>query len=199
MLNLSTFIHLPKLNFKKTQMKNTFKLLAIALLFASCQQQQKIGFIDNGDLIDGFKMKKDIEAIYKERNEAFQKRMDSVDRAFQVEVKAFQLAQSKMSQKNAQEKYTELGQRNQQLTQQFQKDRQVLQAGFTKEMDSVLKYVTNFIDGYGKDKGYTFILGKNDAGSVMYGVEANDITKEVTEALNADFKTKSEKKTEEKK
>ncbi|TDA83528.1 OmpH family outer membrane protein, partial [Halomonas marinisediminis] len=35
---------------------------------------------------------------------------------------------------------------------------------------------------------YTYILGKNEAGSVLYGSEANDITETVTEALNASYK-----------
>ena len=118
-------------------MKTIFKLLVISILFSSCQEQQKIGFIDNGDVINDYKMKIDVEETYKVKKEAFEKRMDSINRDFQVEVKAFQLAQAKMSQNKAQEKYNELGQKNQQLTQQFQIEQQVMQQAFAKEMDSV--------------------------------------------------------------
>ncbi|RZN84485.1 MAG: OmpH family outer membrane protein [Winogradskyella sp.] len=169
-------------------MKNIFRLLVIAILFSSCQQQQKIGFIDNGDVINDYQMKIDIENSFKVTKEAFEKRMDSIDRNFQVEVKAFQLAQSKMSQKKAQEKYNELGQKNQQLTQQFQIEQQVMKQAFAKEMDSVISKVNDFVEDYGKENGYTFIFGKNEAGSVMYGQEASDLTKTITEALNADYK-----------
>lgn len=174
-------------------MKNIFKLLAIVLLAASCQEQQKTAFVNNGDLVDNFTMKKDIESVYKERNEAFQRRVDSIDQAFQVEVKAFQLAAEKMSNKRAQEKYNELGQRNQALSQQFQQDKQVLQAGYNREMDSVIKTVSEFVENYGKEKGYTFIFTKNSLSGIMYGEASKDITVEVTEALNADFKAKGEK------
>ncbi|WP_299115624.1 OmpH family outer membrane protein [uncultured Winogradskyella sp.] len=169
-------------------MKNIFRLLAIAILFSSCQEQQKIGFIDNGDVINEYKMKIDVEETYKVKKEVFEKRMDSINRDFQVEVKAFQLAQAKMSQNKAQEKYNELGQKNQQLTQQFQIEQQVMQQAFAKEMDSIISKVDDFVSEYGKANGYTFILGKNEAGSVMYGQEANDLTKTITEALNAEYK-----------
>ena len=145
-------------------MKNIFRVLAIAVLFSSCQETQKIGFIDNSEVINKYEMKMDIEERYKLRNDAFTKRMDSINREFQVEVKAFQLASNKMSQKSAQEKYNELGQRNQQLTQQFQQDQQVLQQGFSTEIDSVVKKVKSFVEDYGKKNGYTFILGKMKPG-----------------------------------
>jgi len=174
-------------------MKTIFKLLIIAILFSSCQEQKKIGFINNGDVIDNYQMKKDIEANYKIRNEVFTKRMDSIDREFQVEVKAFQLAQSKMSQKTAQEKYNELGQKNQQLTQSFQQNQAVLQQGYNKEMDSVIKTVNAFVRDYGKTNGYAFILGQNEVGSsVIYGEEASDLTKIITDTLNAEFNIKDE-------
>lgn len=188
---------MPKFNFKII-MKNIFRVLAIVVLFSSCQQQQKISFIDNGEVIDKYEMKMDIEERYKVRNEAFTKRMDSINRDFQVEVKAFQLASNKMSQKKAQEKYNELGQRNQQLTQQFQQDQQVLQQGFNKEIDSVVSKVKAFVTDYGKKNGYAFILGKNEAGSVMYGQESSDLTKIVIEALNAEYNAEEEEATEEK-
>ncbi|SHG81395.1 OmpH family outer membrane protein [Winogradskyella jejuensis] len=178
-------------------MKNIFRVLAIAVLFSACQQQQKIGFVNNGDVLDGYQMKIDIEETYKARNEAFSKRMDSIDREFQVEVKAFQLASSKMSQKKAQEKYNELGQKNQLLTQQFQKDQQILQQGFAQEMDSVVKKMNAFVKDYGKANGYNFIFGQNEAGSVLYGEEAYDLTKVITDAMNAELE-KDEKEEEKK-
>ncbi|RNC88154.1 MAG: OmpH family outer membrane protein [Winogradskyella sp.] len=172
-------------------MKNIIGLLLIAVLFSSCQEQKKIGFINNGDVINDYQMKIDIEASFKVKKEAFEKRMDSINRDFQVEVKAFQLASNKMSQKNAQEKYNELGQKNQQLTQQFQIEQQVMQQAFASEIDSIVSKVNDFVSDYGKKNGYAFILGQNEAGSVMYGEEISDLTKIITDELNAAYKPDS--------
>ena len=48
---------------------------------------------------------------------------------------------------------------------------------------NILKYAQR----YGKKNGYTFIFGKNQAGSVIYGAEAKDITEVVTKAINEDY------------
>ena len=46
-------------NKKTKHMKTIFKLLIIAILFSSCQEQKKIGFINNGDVIDNYQIKVD--------------------------------------------------------------------------------------------------------------------------------------------
>jgi len=48
----------------------------------------------------------------------------------------------------------------------------------------ILKEVTGVIQAYGKEKGYTVILEKGQAG-VLYGDEGADITKEIVETYNA--------------
>ena len=50
--------------------------------------------------------------------------------------------------------------------------------------------VKDFVAEYGKTNGYTFILGKNEAGSVMFGKEDTDITEVIIEAINTSYKDK---------
>ena len=57
-------------------------------------------------------------------------------------------------------------------------------------MDSLLLKVKRNIEAYGKEKGYTFILGANSGGSVLYGKESKEITKELTEYLNKKYTEK---------
>ena len=167
-------------------MKKIILALVTVLVFTSCQQQ-KIAFIDNGELINEYQGKKDIEAKFKIKDEAFKKNTDSLANGFQIEAKAFELAAGKMSEKNAQKKYQELMQKQQGLQRQVQMQQQAMQQEFQVEIDSALVKVKDFVTDYGKKNGYTYILGKNEAGSVMYGSEANDITKTVAEALNATY------------
>jgi len=168
-------------------MKNLIYALFTIFMFTSCQQQ-KIGFIDNGKVINDYQEKLDLEGKFKTKDEAFKKRTDSIGQLFQIEAQAFQLAAQKMPQKKAQEKYQELGQKQQVLQQQMQFEQQQLQKEFQVEIDSIISKVQTFVEDYGKTNGYAYILGKNDAGSVMYGSETNDLTTTVTEALNAAYK-----------
>jgi len=175
-------------------MKKVILGLVVLVTLASCQEQQKIAFIDNGKVIGDYQMKIDIEDKFKLKDEVFKKRMDSIGQAFQIEAQAFQLAASKLSQKKQQEQYQALGQKQQNLQQQFQYEQQQMQQLFSKEMDSVIIKVNEFVGDYGKNNGYTYILGKNEAGSVMFGKEANDISEVVTKALNDAYNGNDSKK-----
>ena len=63
-----------------------------------------------------------------------------------------------------------------------------MEQNFNVEMDSVINKVNDFVEKYGKNNGYTFIFGKNRAGSVLYGTESKDITEAVTKAINEAYK-----------
>ena len=168
-------------------MKHLVFAVVFLMVLTSCQQQ-KIGFIDNGEVINKYQMKIDIEDKYKLKDDAFKKKMDSVSRDFQIEAQAFQVESQKLSQTKLQERYQELGQKRQVLEQRFQLEQQSMTGAFNTEMDSVISKVKSFVQDYGKTNGYTFILGKNEAGSVMYGNESEDLTKTIIEALNKEYK-----------
>lgn len=178
-------------------MKRVIIVLIALVAFSSCQEQQKIAFIDNGDVINDYQMKIDIEKKYEDQNNAFSKRRDSIRRVYQMEVQTIQMQLSKMSLRKQEEESQKFQQKWQPVQQQMQYEQQLMEQGFNKEMDSVISKVNDFVDGYGKKNGYTFILGKNQAGSVLYGAEANDITKEVIKAINLDYGAKADESKDE--
>jgi outer membrane protein len=157
-------------------------IFAFGLLVAC--QQNKIAFIDNSKLINEYKEKKALEEKFKQKAQRFDKKTDSISKAFQIEAQAFDAAAGKMSQKEAQSKYNELLQKRQFIQQQLQIEEQQLQSQGQKQMDSVVNKVKDFVKDYGKKNGYTYILGSNEAGSVLYGKDEKDITEEVLKALN---------------
>ncbi|KAB1066775.1 OmpH family outer membrane protein [Tamlana haliotis] len=171
-------------------MKNIFYLVLLAVVLTSCQQQ-KIGFIDNGTVINGYQEKIDIEAAFQLKDDAFKKRADSIGQAFQTEAmesqkKAQDLART--SPQKAQEIMGGLQQKQQMLQQQMQIEQQAITKDFQNQIDSVIVKVKAFAHDYGKDNGYTFILGTSDAAaSVLYGDEKQDLTQTVLEALNANY------------
>lgn len=169
-------------------MRKLVGLFSVALILASCQEQQKIAFVNNGEVINAYTEKIEIEARYEKIDADFQKRTDSIGKAFQTEAQDFQTQAAKMSQQEQQEQYQVLGQKQQRLQQQIQQEQQQLGQKFNVEIDSAMSHVKQFVNDYGKENGYTFILGKNEAGSVMFGEEAKDISNEIIEALNADYK-----------
>lgn len=164
-------------------------LTGVALLaLTACTD--KVAFIDNSKLLNDYQEKKDIEAKLKGQISAYERKRDSISMAFQTEARAFDAQAKTLPQNVAQKKYNELMQKSQILQQHLQQEEQKIQMESQTQMDSLLSKVKKNIKEYGKQKGYTFILGANDGGSVLYGTEKKDITKEVTEYLNNQYKGK---------
>ncbi|WP_278590996.1 OmpH family outer membrane protein [Capnocytophaga ochracea] len=164
-------------------------LTGVALLaLTACTD--KVAFVDNSKLLNDYQEKKDIEAKLKGQISAYERKRDSISMAFQTEARAFDAQAKTLPQNIAQKKYNELMQKSQILQQHLQQEEQKIQMESQTQMDSLLSKVKKNIKEYGKQKGYTFILGANDGGSVLYGTDNKDITKEVTEYLNNQYKGK---------
>lgn len=164
-----------------------FILITMALGIISCQQD-KIGFVDNIKLMDGYQEKLDIENKFKAKAEVMGKKRDSISQAFQLEYQALQTKAQSWSQKKAQDELALLQQKSQFLGQQLQQEEQQLQSEGQTEMDSVVSKVKKEVRAYGKANGYTYILTGGEGGSVLYGTETKDLTSEVLKILNDKYK-----------
>ena len=171
-------------------MKKLLSIVIIVLSVASCQQSQKIGFVDNSVLINDYQEKKDIEVKLKSKIEVYEKRRDSLSQAFQLDVKAAEVKARSMSQANLQKLQQEFQQKEQIISQQLQFEQQQIAQESQSKNDSLIKKVRDFVKDYGKTNGYSFILGSNEAGSVMYGTEEVDLTQTILDALNEAYKNK---------
>ena len=166
------------------------KKLAIVFLtiisLTACQQQ-KIGFVDNSVLINEYQERKDVEARLNTKIEAFKTRTDSLRSAFELEIKEAELKARTMSQSAIQTLSQELQQKEQVLSQRVQFEQQQIAQESQTLNDSIINRVKAFVQDYGKSNNYNFILGSNEAGSVLYGEETSDLTQEILKALNENY------------
>jgi outer membrane protein len=169
-------------------MKNIVVAIIVIFTFASCQQTQKIGFVDNSKLINEYQEKIDIQDKLQAKIKTYEAKRDSVRQAFQLEINEAELKSRKMSQADLQKLSQELQQKDQVIAQRDQFEQQQIAQESQAQNDSLIKKVRNFVKDYGTKNGYDFILGSNEAGSVMYGNETSDLTQVILEALNAAYK-----------
>lgn len=169
-------------------MKNIVVAIIVIFTFASCQQSQKIGFVDNSKLINEYQEKIDIQDKLQAKIKTYEAKRDSIRQAFQLEINEAELKSRKMSQADLQKLSQELQQKDQIIAQRDQFEQQQIAQESQSQNDSLIKKVRSFVKDYGTKNGYDFILGSNEAGSVMYGNEASDLTQEILDALNAAYK-----------
>ena len=167
----------------KNEMMKKWIVIAVTFLLFSCEQG-KIGYVDNVKLMDGYKVKQDVEATYQLQSESFARRRDSISQAFQIEAQDLQNRTKNMPQDKAQEEFEILQQRGQLIGQQLQQQEQQMQRMGQLKMDSVVTHVRKTIKEYGAANGYRFILTGGEGGSVLYGESTSDVTDEVLKILN---------------
>lgn len=161
--------------------------LVVILVLSSCQQQ-KIGFVDYAGLMDGYQRKKDIEANYQTKAQAYARKRDSISQSFQIEAQALQARTQDMPQQKAQEEFSTLQQRGQIIGQQLQQEEQFMQQSGQQKMDSLITEVKARIQEYGKANGFTYILAGGDGGTVLYGDQSEDVTEAILKLLNEEYK-----------
>ena len=173
-------------------MKTNFYAITLftSFVITSCQPSQKIAFVDNAKVINEYEEKKDMEAALQIKIDVFQQQTDSMRVAFQEEINAAEKRAERMSQVQIQKLSQELQQKEQYLSQQIQSQQQALAAESQTNNDTLIERIKAFIKNYAESNNYTFILGSNDAGSVLYGAEGNDLNQTILDAMNAAYKEK---------
>lgn len=169
-------------------MKQAFYAVLGLVILGSCQQPEKMGYVDNVKLINEYQEKKDIENRLNLKIAAFEKRTDSLRKVFQLDVNEAEIKARSMSQANIQKLSQELQERERILSQRVQLEQDEISRESRALNDSLVKKVKDFVKDYGATNGYTYILGSNDAGSVLYGKDEHDLTQTILDLLNADYK-----------
>jgi len=166
-------------------------IVFLTIISLTACQQQKIGFVDNSVLINEYQERKDVEASLNTKIEAFKIRTDSLRSAFELEIKEAELKARTMSKSAIQTLSQELQQKEQRLSQRVQFEQQQIAQESQTLNDSIINRVKAFVQDYGKSNNYNYILGSNEAGSVLYGEEASDLTQEILKVLNENYSLKN--------
>lgn len=181
-------------------MKKSIVIIAIAVSLFACNKsaevkEVKTAYVDTAKLFEEYTEAKDIQAKFKSKS-------DEMSRELQQEMSRFK-QDADYFQKNAQANGQEWAQKNGAALQQRQEKLQMAEQGLARQLqqemgvesDSMISNVKKFIKTYGKEKGYTYIYGTNESGSILYAEDKFDITKEITKLLNDKYKApKSETK-----
>lgn len=179
-------------------MKKVIAILALSVTVLSCNQsstsgEYKTAYIDTSKLMEESTEAKDIEAKYKAKAEEMGAELKVEATKLEGEKNTFQANAQKNGQVWAQQKYSELQQREQQLQYAQQGMLQQLQGESGKEMDSLVTKLKKVFKDYGKEKGFDYIYGTGEAATVLYAKDSYDITKDVLKIVNDKYKSEGKK------
>lgn len=161
-------------------------ILAFAVVLASCNQT-KVAYVDVEVLMKDYEGTKALETEMKAKQEKKAKELDSIAGPFQAKVQDYYKSAQSLSPQKRAEAEGALQQEQQFIQQLQQQASQELQKETQESYEVITKTVDSLVGNYAKSKGYNMVFGTSGKGTVMYGDENLDITKQVLEVLNADY------------
>ena len=145
---------------------NTAVLVALAICFGvyvSKQAEKKeIVYVDNIKLFNEFNMSKDLSKEHNAKITSQTKKVDSIYRQFQAELKAKDEEAYKITQQHLQREDQELGKLKNYLANEVSQH--------------VWGRINTHLQEFGKENNYRIVIGANGSGNLMYGEEGVDVT-----------------------
>lgn len=155
-------------------------LVIVALVALTSCNQQKIGYVDITKLLEESDAAKDLKKEIEKKGNEFQAKYQQIAADMDAQIK-----QGKMTQAQAQKK-------GQELQAAYQQEGNQLQQDSDERSNKLIEDIKEFIKEYAKKNSYTFVLGSNESGNVLYGEEKNDLTEKLIEAINKEYKSEGE-------
>ncbi len=152
---------------------------------APAPKELKIAYVQIDSVLEHYSFYKQIKGNLTAKGKKVQAEVETRTKEMAVEYQSYQAKGETMSPKQLQEaelslrkKDSDLKAYQEQKSGELMKEEEALNKQLQKKID-------NFLVGYAKDHGYTYILSKHSGGSVLYGAKDLDVTKDVTDGLNA--------------
>ena len=152
--------------------------------------QGGIVYVDIDSVINSYDMYFDIEKELQEKLKISEAQLDSKQKAFRKEAEDFQYkidrglvtrSEAAELQQKLAAKEQELYQLQQQLQLQLSEESQVAQR---KVINAIMMYLKSLEEA----RDYQFVLGATFGGNILYANEQLNVTKEITEGLNAAYR-----------
>jgi outer membrane protein len=134
-------------------------------------------------------VKKEIEQLEKEKSKA-ESQIEAKARQLEKDIMEFQqkIQSGTISMDDARKKEAELMERQQKL---FELREQLATDLLTKEQNKnemLQKVITDYIKRYNANKNFSYVLGYSQGGGILFANDSLDITKEILDGLNAEYK-----------
>jgi outer membrane protein len=160
-------------------------ILGLSGMLASMScSEQKTGYIEIGKVYNEFQYKKELEAQLQNTQQARKLILDSLE----LELKS--MSQTLDAVKSSREAIGLFEKKRQEYfnkAELFEKDNQSQVAQYTEQ---IMKQLNQYVQDYGRENSYTYVLGAEGTGALMFADSSRNITGEVISYINAKYKGK---------
>ncbi|WP_340064263.1 OmpH family outer membrane protein [Ascidiimonas aurantiaca] len=152
------------------------------------QSATELVYVDVNKLLEGYKRTKVERDAFNAKAALMKANTDSLMTGWQKELQAYEKEQASYTEKERALKQELLANKQQQINNYQQAMQRQLREEDQKMTQTVINDINDYVKEYGKEKGYKIIFGAGGNGSIMYADDATDLTEEVLDGLNKQYK-----------
>lgn len=156
-------------------------LLNAAAFFWTAKRTPRVAYVRSQDLVYGYLGMKEAMNEFQGKQQQWKGNADTLQADIQRT-----MAELPADGKGDPGKIQILQKQRQDLARYQQVMSTKMQEDQQRMLNGVLGQVNSFVEKYAKENGFDVVLGTTDAGSLLYGSSAMDITDKLLAALNAD-------------
>lgn len=161
---------------------------------ANANKEEKIVYINSDTLSEKYEYYKDVRTKLEAKVKKAQSDLQSKGQAFQREVAEYQQKAATMSASDRQATEERLARKQDELGRLDQNASASIAQDESTEFTNVYNTITEYLKKHAEEKGYELVLTYSVSNpTVLYAEKKMDITTEVVEALNKEYKDKKAK------
>lgn len=162
-------------------------ITALTLILVKDKSADKIGYVKNGELINGFKGMKEAKEIFDEKKTKWDMQLKSMESNYTSEVQKFYEDSATLSVSEIIERKVKIKSLEQEVYQFVNKMNQSNTEEDKKLTEGILNQINSFVSDYGKKNEYKIIFGTTSSGNLMYAEDNMDITEEILNVMNQNY------------
>lgn len=144
-------------------------------------------YVDVNKLLKDYKRTKKVREEFEYKATILQSNLDSIITNWKKELDDFKINKKTYSKKELLLKQELLSNKQQQINNYQQSIQQQIKKSDKESSQIVIDDINNYIEEFGKKKGYKIIFGASGSGSIMYAEDSTDLTDVILKELNTRF------------
>jgi outer membrane protein len=158
-------------------------IIAFVMFLYNKSTEKKIAYVKTTELYDGFQMKKELETKYVNVEKARKNILDSLELELKLMSKKLD-SQAKPEERLVNE-FEGKKENYFMKKKQWEEDNTAMANQYTQQ---IMKQINQYVDAYGKEKHYTYILGADGSGVILQADESLNLTQDILKYINLKYK-----------
>jgi outer membrane protein len=148
----------------------------------------KLVYVDSAKLVNEYQGMQEARKAYQQKTTTWKANIDTLAKEVQSQIMSYEKESAKLSAKERKLSEELIRVKQKQLMDYQQAMNAQAKQEDEKMTGAVISQVNAYLKKYGKSKGYKIVMAATEYGNIAYADEGLDITDEVLEGLNKEYK-----------